>query len=235
MPTTTYSEAQLREHLERLRQRIAAAAHAAGREPKAVTLIAVSKTQPTSVIQAAFHLGQRDFAENYLQEAAPKLQALQTQTLTWHYIGQLQAKKCKAIAEQFSWVHSVTRLKELERLNAHRPSMRTALNVCIEINIDDEPTKSGLPLAEVEPFLVKLPVFSRLRVRGLMVLPAPHQDAQHRARAFMRAKQLFEHLRQQGFDLDTLSMGTSEDFEQAIDCGSTMVRVGRGLFGERKL
>ena len=210
--------------------RIRAAEQRFQRPPGSVALLAVSKTQPPAAIAAA---GQTCFGENYVQEALDKMVELATLDLEWHFIGPIQANKTRGIAEHFAWVHGVDRLKIAERLSAQRPDHLPPLNVCLQINIDREPTKHGLDgsaVAEVARAVAALP---RLRLRGLMAIPAPAADFAAQRRPLARLRELWERLNAGGLALDTLSMGMTDDLEAAIAEGATLVRVGTALFGPR--
>ena len=221
-------------NLRDVRFRIDRAAQAAGRDPAGVTLVAVSKTQPAEIVRAAATLGVTDFGENYLQEAAAKIERLADLPLRWHFIGRIQANKTRAIAARFDWVHSVDRLGLARRLAEQRSPHAPPLNLCIQVALVEEPGKAGLApadLADAAAAIAKLP---RVRLRGLMCLPPPQSDASAQRRVFARLRALLEELNARGFDLDTLSMGMSEDFEEAIAEGATHVRIGTSLFGARR-
>lgn len=216
--------------------RIENAAAAAGR-PKP-RLLAVSKTQPADAIARLAALGQLAFGENYVQEAAAKqaalaLRELPPQGLEWHLIGHLQSNKAKEAASRFDWVQAVDRERLVSALNAHRSAERGPLNVLVQVNIDDEASKHGCHPEEVEPLGDLVAAQPRLRLRGLMVIPAPHADIEARRPAFRRARQLFEAMAVRHPHADTLSMGMSDDLEIAIAEGATLVRVGTALFGAR--
>jgi pyridoxal phosphate enzyme (YggS family) len=203
------------------------------RVPDSVALLAVSKTKPVAEIIAAAEAGQYRFGENYLQEALDKMDALQTYNLEWHFIGPIQSNKTRRIAEKFDWVHSVDRLKIAQRLSEQRPVGKEPLNICLQINIDHEDSKSGFTLdelADVAPAIAALP---RLRLRGLMTLPALRQDFLEQRQPFARLRQAQQRLITSGLILDTLSMGMSDDLEAAIAEGATMVRIGTAIFGPR--
>ena len=213
--------------------RIRAAEQRFQRPLGAVRLLAVGKTQPAAAIAALAAAGQRDFGENYFQEALDKMTELATLDLEWHFIGPIQANKTRGIAEHFAWVHSVGRLKIAERLSAQRPDHLPPLNVCLQINIDRESTKHGLDeveLAEVAHAVATLP---RLCLRGLMAIPAPAVEFAAQRRPFARLRKLRERLADAGLVLDTLSAGMSDDLEAAIAEGATLVRIGTALFGSR--
>jgi pyridoxal phosphate enzyme (YggS family) len=204
-----------------------------GRPPGSVRLLAVSKTQPAAAIAAMAAAGQSCFGENYLQEAQAKMVELAALALEWHFIGPIQANKTRGVAERFAWVHSVDRLKIAERLSAQRPEPLPPLNVCLQINIDREPTKHGLDPVEVGEVAVAVAKLPGLRLRGLMAIPAPAADFSAQRHAFARLRLLHEQLIATGLDPDTLSMGMSDDLEAAIAEGATLVRVGAALFGPR--
>jgi PLP dependent protein len=217
---------------------IAHAALAAGRTPDAVTLLAVSKTFGADAVLEAVRAGQTAFGENYLQEALDKMDAVQAAqpglALEWHFIGPLQSNKTRAVASRFDWVHSVEREKVAQRLAEQRPPHLPPLNVCLQVNLDAENTKSGAAPEQVPAlarFVAQLP---QLRLRGLMAIPAPSPECARQRAAFRRLRQLFEQLQEQGLALDTLSMGMSADLEAAIMEGATIVRVGSAIFGTRE-
>lgn len=196
-------------------------------------LLAVSKTRPAEDIRAAHALGINDFGENYLQEALPKIEALQALGLTWHFIGPIQSNKTRPIAEHFDWVHSVDRDKIARRLNEQRPADAPPLQVCLQVNVSGEASKSGVSPADLPALAEAVLHLPRLRLRGLMAIPAAtNSDAEQRA-AFAQLRGLFEELKPQAPDLDTLSMGMSGDLEAAVAEGSTLLRIGTALFGPR--
>lgn len=198
-----------------------------------VTLLAVSKKQPIEAIRAAYAAGIRDFGENYLQEAESKIQALADLDLCWHFIGPIQSNKTRPIAELFHWVHSVDRLKVARRLSEQRTDSLPPLNVCVQVNLSDEDSKSGVAMAEVEELCEQISRLDRLALRGLMAIPAPEHDFERQRAVFHALASLFQHLSKRFPRFDTLSMGMSGDYEAAIAEGSTMVRIGTALFGER--
>ena len=218
--------------LQSTKDRIAAACVAAGRPPGAVQLLAVSKTFPGSAVHEAFAAGARAFGENYVQEGLAKIEELGDlrDRLEWHLIGPLQSNKTRPVAEAFDWVHSVDRLKTAQRLSEQRPAALPPLNICLQVNISGEASKSGLLSAEVAALARQVAALPRLRLRGLMAVPEPGPGAlaQHQAMAA-----LFGALKAEGLALDTLSLGMSADLEDAIRAGSTMVRVGTAIFGAR--
>jgi len=213
--------------------RIRAAEQRFQRPLGAVRLLAVGKTQPAAAIAALAAAGQRDFGENYFQEALDKMTELATLELEWHFIGPMQANKTRGIAEHFAWVHSVDRLKIAERLSAQRPDHLPPLNVCLQVNIDREPTKHGLDEAELAEVAHAVATLPRLRLRGLMAIPAPAAEFTAQRRPFAQLRKLRERLADAGLVLDTLSAGMSDDLEAAIAEGATLVRIGTALFGSR--
>lgn len=221
--------------LAKVTARIHQAANAAGRDPQSVQLIAVSKTQPPEAIAQAYAWGQRRFGENYLQEALEKQIALhQLPDIEWHFIGPIQSNKTRAIAGHFQWVHTVDRLKIAQRLNEQRPPHLPALNVCVQVNIDDESTKSGVSLAELPALIRGITPLANLKLRGLMAIPAATDDPTRQRKAFAKLRSAQQVLNLQGFRMDTLSMGMSGDMEAAIAEGATFVRVGTDIFGARQ-
>ncbi len=207
----------------------------AGRPTESVQLIAISKTKPLSMIEAAFNTGERNFGESYIQEAISKIEAFNPPGIIWHFIGPIQSNKTKAIAEHFSWVHSVDRLKIAERLNDQRPAMLPPLNVCIQVNIDEESNKSGVTLAELPALAFAIQSLPHLTLRGFMTVPAKRNSFAEQRIPFSRLRESFETVRTQGIiTLDTLSMGMSNDLEAAIIEGATLVRVGTSIFGARQ-
>ena len=219
--------------LAAVRQRIELAALAAGRRPDSVKLMAVSKTKPAEAVRAAFAAGCRDFGENYLQEGLDKALALAELPLCWHFIGPIQSNKTRPIAEQFDWVHSLDRLKVAQRLSAQRPASKGPLNVCLQFNVSAETSKSGVAGDELEQLAAAVIALPKLRLRGLMAIPAPSDDPVQQRTAFAAVRQALEKLQQRWPQLDTLSMGMSADLEAAIEEGATIVRVGTDIFGAR--
>lgn len=203
------------------------------RLPQSVSLLAVSKTHPDSAVAAAAAAGQRAFGENYVQEALDKIGALRHLDLEWHFIGPIQSNKTRRIAENFAWLHSVDRLKIAERLSAQRPPSLPPLNVCLEVNISGEPSKSGLAVTELAAVAQAVSVLPCIRLRGLMTIPAPTQDFAAQRLPYARLRQAQQALIDAGMALDTLSMGMSDDLEAAIAEGATIVRVGTAIFGPR--
>ncbi|CAN7196014.1 YggS family pyridoxal phosphate-dependent enzyme [Paraburkholderia terricola] len=222
-------------HVEAVRQRIAAAAHAAGRDARTIDLLAVSKTFPAEDVRAAYDAGQRAFGENYVQEAIAKIEALADlrAALEWHFIGPLQSNKTRPVAEHFDWVHSVDRLKIAQRLSEQRPDNLPPLNVCLQVNISGEASKSGVSMAEAVEVAQAIAALPKLRLRGLMAIPEPAGGIDEQRVPHRRLRELFERLRENGLPLDTLSMGMSSDLEAAVLEGATIVRVGTAIFGAR--
>jgi len=216
---------------EALSQRVAAAAQRAGR---AVRLLAVSKTQAAAAVRELAGAGQHAFGENYVQEARTKQRELADLNLQWHMIGPLQSNKCRDVAEHFDWLQSLDREKLVAGLNRFRADDQPPLNVLIQVNIDDEASKSGCAPDRINALARTIDGASRLQLRGLMAIPEPGPDMDKRRRAFQRMRALFEALRAQWPSVDTLSMGMSDDFELAIEEGATMVRLGTAVFGKRK-
>ena len=221
------------EGLQGVHARIVAAARAAGRDPAAVRLVAVSKTWTAPALRAAWSAGQRAFGENYVQEALDKMHSLQDLPIEWHFIGPIQSNKTRLIAECFHWVHSVERLKVAQRLNDARPAGAQPLQVCLQVNLDAEASKSGAEPREVEALARAVAQLPRLTLRGLMTIPRPTSDPLQQRAPFRALRELKDRLGEAGIALDTLSMGMSEDLEAAIAEGATMVRVGTAIFGPR--
>ena len=221
------------ENLHCVRQRIASACAQARRAPSAVALLAVSKTFDADAVLQAYQAGQTAFGENYIQEAVDKIAQLRQLPLQWHCIGPIQSNKTRLVAEHFDWVHTVDRLKIAQRLSEQRPTELPALQVCIQVNIDGGPTKSGVAPAQALELARAVASLPRLRLRGLMCIPEPAPDFVAACAVFAGAKALFDQCNQAGLELDTLSMGMSDDLEAAIASGSTLVRVGSAIFGKR--
>ena len=224
-------------NLQVVHARIAAAARAAARDPDAISLLAVSKTfGPDAVIEAA-QAGQRAFGENYLQEALDKMvivrAALPEALLEWHFIGPIQSNKTRHIAENFDWVHSIEREKIAHRLSEQRPAHLKPLNVCLQINISGEASKSGATPDQALALARQGAALPGLRLRGLMAIPEPEADFARQRMPFRQLRELFQHLRERGLALDTLSMGMTADLDAAIAEGATLVRVGTAIFGHR--
>lgn len=214
--------------------RMTRALAAAGRAPDAAALVAVSKTVPAARLRDVFGCGQEVFGESYVQEALAKQDELADLAIEWHFIGPLQSNKTRPVAERFAWVHGVDRLRIAERLSAQRPAGLPPLNVCLQVNVDREPTKSGVLPEEVSALAHAVAALPSLRLRGLMAIPAPSDDPAVQRDSFRRVRELFEGLVAEGLPLDTLSMGMSDDLEAAIQEGATLVRVGTAVFGARR-
>jgi pyridoxal phosphate enzyme (YggS family) len=215
-----------------IRARIDAAARRAGHT---VRLLAVSKTQPAAAIRGLAQSGQRDFGENYVQEAVVKQRELADPGLQWHLIGPLQSNKCREVATHFDWLQSLDRAKLIPLLDRYRPAEKTPLNVLIQVNIDDETSKSGCAPDAVSGLAAQIAQSPQLRLRGLMAIPQPHPDFELRRAAFRRMRSLYDELhRNHPQHVDTLSLGMSDDFELAIEEGATLVRIGTALFGKRE-
>ena len=225
----------LRDKLIKVHDRLQQAAKTANRDPRSIQLLAVSKTQPTASIRELFQLGQVKFGENYLQEAVEKQRQLTDLAIEWHFIGPIQSNKTQLIAEHFSWVHSVDRVKIAERLNIQRPGHLPPLDICVQLNVDDEHTKSGVSAHELDALIAALLDLPRLRLRGLMAIPAPRTEFNEQLAVFKHVQHVFNQLQTTfpALAMDTLSMGMSADLEAAIAAGATIVRVGTDLFGAR--
>lgn len=221
-------------NLQAVIARIETAARQAGRDPAGVRLLAVSKTWPASDVQAAIAAGQRAFGENYVQEGVDKIAALAGQGLEWHFIGPLQSNKTRPVAENFDWVHSIERLKIAQRLAEQRPASLPPLNVCVQVNVSGEASKSGCDPSEAVALCHAVAALPGLRLRGLMAIPAPVEDFAAQRAPFAALRKLYEQLQGEGLALDTLSMGMSHDLAAAVAEGATLVRIGTAIFGERK-
>lgn len=217
-------------HLKRI---IEDAERAAQRPVGSVQLLAVSKNKTIELIRQAYDAGQRCFGENYLQEALPKIASLQALDIEWHFIGHIQTNKTRDIAAHFDWVHTVASEKVARRLSAQRSADLEPLNVCIQVNLSGETQKSGVSTDDVEPLAVMMRELPNVRLRGLMAIPAPSADAQQQRQPFRQLANIFHQLNENGFELDTLSMGMSGDLGAAIAEGATIVRIGTALFGAR--
>ena len=225
--------ATIEANLQAVRERIARAARACGRDAADITLLAVSKTFGANAVSAAQACGQHAFGENYVQEALEKITSLGDSALEWHFIGPLQSNKTRALTENFAWVHSVDRAKIAERLAAARPVELAPLQVCIQVNIGGEDTKSGIAPDDVAALAHAIGALPRLTLRGLMAIPPASDDVRVQRRHFAALREIKERLNAGGFALDTLSMGMSADLEAAIAEGATIVRIGTAIFGER--
>lgn len=220
-------------NLQAVNRAIAQAARTAQRRAESVKLLAVSKTFPAAALRAAYQAGQHAFGESYVQEALGKIEALRDLPLEWHFIGPIQSNKTRAIAENFAWVHGVDRLKIAERLSAQRPQNLPPLNVCLQVNVSSEGSKSGMAPDEVAGLAQAVARLPYLRLRGLMAIPAPVEGLAGQRKPFAQLRELMRQLNAQGLALDTLSMGMSHDLEAAVLEGATIVRVGTAIFGQR--
>jgi hypothetical protein len=223
----------LPENIRQVRERIKRAAEACGRNVDSVTLLAVCKSQPAEIVRSAALAGLTQFGESYLQEALGKIAALAELSLTWHFVGRIQANKTRDIAEHFSWVHGVDRLRIAERLAAQRPYHAPALNVCLQVKLGAEESKGGVAPAALPSLVAQVAQLPRLKLRGLMCVPPPATDTAAQRLPFAELAALLRQLNADGAKLDTLSMGMSADFEAAICEGATIVRIGTALFGAR--
>jgi len=225
------------DNLQAVHERVAAAARSVSRNPQEITLLAVSKTFGADAVIAAAQAGQRAFGENYLQEALDKMDAVRAARpdlqLEWHFIGPIQSNKTRPIAERFDWVHSVEREKIAQRLSDQRPEHLPPLNVCLQINISDEASKSGAAPEGAAPLAHAIAAMPRLKVRGLMAIPEPEPDFEQQRLPLRRLRQLYDQLNERGLALDTLSMGMSADLDAAVAEGATIIRIGTAIFGQR--
>lgn len=222
------------ENIANIETQLAQSAIRAGRRPGTVRLLAVSKKQPLDKVLEAADAGQRDFGENFVQEGLEKIRAAGRKDLVWHFIGHLQSNKTREVAESFDWVHSVDRRKIAQRLNDQRPAHLPPLNVCIQVNVDNESAKSGVAPAEVARLAHQIAKLPNLRFRGLMCLPAIRDGFEEQRKPFAVLRELMQTLNEEGLQLDTLSMGMSDDYAAAIAEGATIVRIGTALFGARE-
>ncbi len=221
------------ENLRVIRDLLAKASNDAGRSDLAVKLLAVSKKQPVSAVLAAAEAGQRDFGENFVQEGLDKIAAAGRDDLIWHFVGHLQTNKTRAVAGHFDWVHTVDRLKTAQRLSQQRPDRMSDLNICLQVNIDNEAGKSGVAAAEVLTLARSVSALPRIKLRGLMCLPAMRSEFEQQREPFARLRELLAQIKADGIEVDTLSMGMSGDYAAAIYEGSTIVRIGTAIFGAR--
>lgn len=221
------------ENLSLLSDLLQRAACDAGRDPASVRLLAVSKKQPLDKIREAAAAGQRDFGENFVQEGVEKIEALANPDLTWHFIGHLQSNKTRVVAEYFDWVHTIDKLKTARRLSDQRPEGCEPLNICLQVNVDEEASKSGVVAAELPDLAAACAELPNVRLRGLMCLPAIRDEFEEQRKPFAALRRMAEELRHAGIDTDTLSMGMSADYRAAVFEGATLVRIGTALFGER--
>ncbi len=222
------------DNLQAVRQRVSRAAAAAGRDPRSVTLLAVSKTHPAKLVERALRAGQPAFGENYVQEALEKMAALSGESIEWHLIGPLQSNKTRQVAERFDWVQTLESEKVARRLSGQRPAGKPPLQVLIQVNVSGEASKSGVAPEALAGLAGAIAALPNLRLRGLMAVPEPTKDIALQRFRFHELKNLFEGLKSRGFPLDALSMGMSDDMEAAIAEGSTMVRIGTAIFGARE-
>ena len=220
-------------NLQAVRQAILQTALAAKRDPSRIKLLAVSKTFPGAAMREAYAAGQCEFGESYVQEALDKLKELGDLQIVWHFIGPIQSNKTRAIAENFSWVHGVDRLKIAQRLSGQRPPELPPLNICLQVNVSGEESKSGVAPQELAELARQVSILPHLKLRGLMAIPAPVEDETAQRRAFAQLRHLSEAIVSQGIALDTLSMGMSHDFAAAIQEGATIIRIGTAIFGNR--
>ena len=204
------------------------------REKNSVILMAVSKMQDSEKIREAYSSGQKNFGENYLQESLGKISELSDLDITWHYIGKIQSNKSKLIAENYDWVHSIDKISTLKKISDHRKNSKDKINVCIQVNLDNEETKSGIAIEKVESFINEAVNFDGINLRGLMAIPMYEKEYELQYATFMKIKILFDSLVNKGYKLDTLSIGMSSDYSAAVAAGSTIVRIGTSIFGERK-
>lgn len=223
----------IEKNLALVHQQMEQAATDYDREVSNISLLAVSKKKPSSDLRNAYNCGQRDFGENYLQEAQSKMRELTDLDIVWHFIGPVQSNKTRVLAESFDWVHCVDRLKIARRLSDQRPQSMPPLNICIQVNIDLENSKSGVAPDDIIALAEAIRDLPNIRLRGLMAIPAQRSDFESQREPFARLKQVLEELQQRGFECDTLSMGMSHDMQAAIAEGSTLVRIGTAIFGER--
>ena len=227
------NQQQLIDNIAKVTSRVRLAAQKSQRKECDIRVLAVSKTRPAEAIRVASQVGLSEFGENYLQEALDKMADLADLNLVWHFIGPIQSNKTRAIAEHFQWVHSVDRLKIAKRLSQQRPDNLDPLNICLQINLSSEVSKSGVAPQQAAELLRGAAALPRIRVRGLMAIPAPTQDQVQQRKNFAELRELLEELKLEAPDLDTLSMGMSADLESAIAEGATIVRIGTDLFGAR--
>jgi len=198
-----------------------------------VVLIGASKSQTIEKIIVAYEEGIKNFGENYLQEAEEKISKLD-KDIIWHFIGSIQSRKAKRIAEIFDWVHTIDSFKVAEKLNSSRPKSKGILNACLQLNIDDEESKSGLKIENLEEIIQKVEALENLKIRGLMVIPKPRDSEEEQRKVFRKVKEIYDSLIRQGHNFDTLSMGMTSDYGVAIQEGATMIRIGTGIFGPRR-
>lgn len=226
---------KITENLKKIRNEISAAEKKFQRQTDSVSLLAVSKTRSIDEIMTAYNAGQRHFGENYCQEAIEKIEAIGKNDIIWHFIGPIQSNKTSLIAQHFDWVHTIDRIKIARRLNESRNKVSPALNICIQVNISEEESKSGIQLGFIDDFIDELKQFKQLKIRGVMALPAPSTDFEEQRASFSTLKQKFTTLKESMPDFDTLSIGTTQDMLAAISEGATIVRIGTAIFGPRNV
>lgn len=233
MSSSSAQSVKIVENIQRIRQVIETCCAQYHRDSASVGLLAVSKTRPAEDIRAAFQAGQRSFGENYLQEALEKIQQLDELDIEWHFIGSIQSNKTREIAQHFSWVHSVDRLKIAQRLSSQRPESMPPLNICLQLNVSNESSKAGMSLETLEQIIDEVMELPALNIRGLMAIPAATDSFEQQRSSFAVMHNTLSKLQQSYPQLDTLSMGMSNDIEAAIAEGSTLLRIGSAIFGAR--
>jgi len=233
MTKSPSSPNNIAENLAQIQQNISKYCQKYHRRPVDIQLLAVSKTKPVEDIRQAFNAGQLQFGENYLQESIKKIHDLNDLEIVWHFIGAIQSNKTRELAENFSWVHSVDRLKIAHRLSQQRPESLPLLNICLQVNISQESSKSGFSANEIEPVVDEIISLPNIKLRGLMAIPAKASTLKEQRKAFAQMKALFKRLQGKYPQIDTLSMGMSSDMEAAIAEGSTLLRIGTAIFGAR--
>ena len=233
--TNLHQDLNIKHNINQVQQLIAQAEHQAHRKPGSVLLLAVSKQHSAEAILEAYHAGLRDFGESYLQEAEPKIAQLKDFDLTWHFIGPIQSNKLKGIARQFDWVHGINRASVAQGLNEHRPKDLAPLQVCLQINLVEEKSKAGIAPEQAAELAFMVNQMPQLKLRGLMTIPPPQHTPAEQYTLFLQLKELMDQLKKDlEINMDTLSMGMSDDIVPAIQAGSTIVRVGRAIFGDRQ-
>ena len=223
----------IEKNLSHIHRQIEQAANACERDTGDISLLAVSKRKPAADIRKAYACGQREFGENYLQEAEQKIHDLADLDICWHFIGAIQSNKTRLLAEHFDWVHCVDRLKVARRLSEQRPESKPPLNICIQVNVDHEESKAGINLQDVEELAKQIAELPNINLRGLMTIPAPRDSFESQREPFARLRTSLENLNRLGYTCDTLSMGMTHDMAAAIAEGATQVRIGTAIFGER--
>ena len=230
---TVMSNSLILQNVTKLTSRVRLAAQKSQRSPRDISIVAASKTRPAEIIEQAFEAGLTNFGENYLQESLEKIEQLRALKIVWHFIGPIQSNKTRSIAENFDWVHSVDRAKVARRLSAQRPDNLPPLQLCLQVNISQEPSKSGVTAQEVPELVQEISELKNIQLRGLMAIPAATTDAHQQLLAFGQMRELLESVQAMSSTMDTLSMGMSGDLEAAIAQGSTLIRVGSDIFGPR--